>query len=172
MEGNGLVYCRVSRLGFFSFKCGVVSSTQSLGVVLLVEDEPLVRLVVADLLSDEGFHVIEAANTEEALIVLRANLEVDVLLTDVEMPPGANGYELARQVDLAWPLIEILVTSGREWPQLNSLPPGAAFLSKPFSNTTLLSHVRAAVGRSRVARDTQVEQSTGDPMSGSVPKVC
>ncbi len=172
MDGCGLVYCRVSVSKSLSFVRGVVSSTQSSGVVLLVEDEPLVRLVVADLLSDEGFHVIEAATTEDAITVLRANLEVDVLLTDVEMPPGANGYELARQVDQAWPLIEILVTSGREWPQLNSLPPGAAFLSKPFSNTTLLSHVRAAVGRTRVARATQAEQSTKDPTGVSVPKAC
>lgn len=171
-EGGGLIYRRVSVSSSLSFLCGVVSIAQSSGIVLLVEDEPLVRLFVADLLSDEQFHVVEAANAEEAFTILKANLQVDVLLTDVEMPPGANGYELARQVHQAWPLLEILVTSGREWPQPNSLPPGAAFLSKPYSNTTLVSHVRAAVGRTRVARATQAEQSSTDRTGVSVPKAC
>jgi two-component system, response regulator PdtaR len=138
-----------------------VNNSQHSGVVLLAEDEPLVRLFVAELLSDTQLHVIEAANAEEALTVLRANLAVDVLVTDVEMPPGANGYELARQVHDAWPLVEIIVTSGREWPQAGSLPPGATFLPKPYPNSTLVSHVGAAVGRARAARATQSEQPTG-----------
>lgn len=66
------------------------------GVVLLVEDEPLVRLVTADILIEADFHVIEAANADEALTVLSAGVEVDVLLSDVEMPPGPTGYALAR----------------------------------------------------------------------------
>jgi CheY-like chemotaxis protein len=66
------------------------------GVVLLVEDEPLVRLVTADILIEADFHVIEAANADEAFTVLSAGVEVDVLLSDVEMPPGPTGYALAR----------------------------------------------------------------------------
>ncbi|WP_368670698.1 response regulator, partial [Klebsiella pneumoniae] len=58
------------------------------GVVLLVEDDPLVRMVTADILLDADFRVIEAANADEALTVLSAGVEVDVLLSDVDMPPG------------------------------------------------------------------------------------
>ena len=68
------------------------------GVVLLVEDEPLVRLVVVDVLMEANFRVIEASSADEALTVLKAGVPVDVLLSDVEMPPGANGYALAQTV--------------------------------------------------------------------------
>ncbi|MBL0405558.1 response regulator [Microvirga aerilata] len=142
-----------------------MSHQQSLGVVLLVEDEPLVRLVVADILMEANFHVIEASGAEEALKVLRAMVRVDVMLSDVEMPPGINGYELARQVHESWPGTEILITSGREWPRGDDLPPGAAFLAKPCPNATLVSHVQAAVRRAQAARNMTAQQDRPDTAS-------
>jgi CheY-like chemotaxis protein len=115
--------------------------------ILLVEDEPLVRLFVSDLLNDAGFRIIEAANAGEALAVLEAGIPVSVLLADVDMSPGINGYELAHQVHERWPQIEILVTSGRQWPAKGDLPPGAAFLAKPCPNEAIISHVQSAVER-------------------------
>jgi DNA-binding response OmpR family regulator len=84
---------------------------------------------------------------------------VDVLLSDVEMPPGINGYELARQVHQSWPGVEILITSGREWPRGDDLPPGAAFLAKPCPNATLVSHVQAAARRAQAARNLAMQQN-------------
>jgi DNA-binding response OmpR family regulator len=139
-----------------------VSHQQSLGAVLLVEDEPLVRLVLADVLMEADFHVIEASGAEEALKVLKASVRVDVLLSDVEMPPGINGYELARQVHQSWPCVEILITSGREWPRGDDLPPGAAFLAKPCPNATLVSHVQAAARRAQAARNLAMQQNKLD----------
>jgi len=118
-------------------------------VVLLVEDEPLIRLFVAELLEESGFKVVEAANATEALVLLEAGLEVDVLLTDVDMPNGCNGFELARKVHESWPGAEILIMSGRRWPAEGDLPLGAAFLAKPCPNEALVSHVRAAAERSK-----------------------
>jgi len=142
---------------------------QFLGVVLLVEDEPLVRLLAADVLVEAKFRVIEAANAEEALTVLQAGVEVDVLLSDVEMPPGIDGYALARQVHERWPEIEILITSGREWPTEGDLPPGAAFLAKPCPNETLVSYVQSAAERARGARSARAaETSTGTAEDGTV----
>ncbi|EIM26849.1 response regulator with CheY-like receiver, AAA-type ATPase, and DNA-binding domains [Microvirga lotononidis] len=112
----------------------------------------MVRLVAADILIDANFRVIEASHVEEALTVLRAGVEVDVLLSDVEMPPGPNGYELARQVHEHWPMVEILMTSGREWPREGDLPPGAAFLTKPCPSETLVSYVRSCAERAQAAR--------------------
>ena len=66
-------------------------------VVLVVEDEPLVRMFAVDLLEDEGFTVLEAENADAALAVLRARLDVRVLFTDVDMPGTLNGFALARQ---------------------------------------------------------------------------
>jgi CheY-like chemotaxis protein len=121
-------------------------------VVLLVEDEPLVRLFMSELLLESGFRVIEAASAAEATTVLDAGMQVDVLLADVDMPPGINGYELAQQVHGRWPTIQILITSGRQWPGDGDLPPGAAFLAKPCPNDAVVSHVRAAADRSRAQR--------------------
>lgn len=117
--------------------------------VLLVEDEPLIRLFVAELLEESGFKVVEAANATEALVLLEAGLEVNVLLTDVDMPSGCNGFELAHKVHESWPEAEILIMSGRQWPAEGDLPMGAAFLAKPCPNEAIVSHVHSAAERSR-----------------------
>ncbi|WP_414473386.1 response regulator [Microvirga sp. M2] len=123
--------------------------SESPSTVLLVEDEPLIRLFVAELLEDSGFKVAEAANSTEALVLLEAGLEIDVLLTDVDMPNGCNGFELARKVHESWPRAEILIMSGRRWPAEGDLPLGAAFLAKPCPNEAIVSHVHSAAERSR-----------------------
>lgn len=131
---------------------GPVSHPQPIGVVLLVEDEPLVRLVTADILMEANFRVIEAGDAEEALRVLKAEVAVDVLLSDVEMPPGMNGYELVGHVRRDWPGVEIIISSGREWPREDDLPPGAVFLAKPYLNSTLLALVQEAARKAQEAR--------------------
>jgi CheY-like chemotaxis protein len=117
--------------------------------VLLVEDEPLIRLFVSELLEDAGFKVVEAANAAEALVLLEAGLSVNILLTDVDMPVGCNGYELAHRVYQCWPETEILIMSGRRWPSQGDLPPGAAFLAKPCPNEAIVSHVESAAERTK-----------------------
>ncbi|NIX76146.1 response regulator [Microvirga terricola] len=119
--------------------------------ILLVEDEPLIRLFLVDLLEEAGFRVIETANAAEALVALESGLRVNVLLTDVDMPAGCDGFELARKVHKSWPETEILIMSGRHWPDPADLPPGAAFLAKPFPNEAIVSQVHYAVARRRRA---------------------
>ncbi len=135
--------------------------------VLVVEDEPLVRLLAADLLGEAGLKVVEAANASEALTILKAGVEVHVLLADVDMPPGINGYELARAVHELWPGIEILITSGRAWPAAGDLPMGAAFLPKPVPNETLVSYVQAAAARAR-SLEVGASEDKYDEQSGAV----
>jgi CheY-like chemotaxis protein len=117
--------------------------------VLIVEDEPLIRLFISDLLEDAGFKVVEAANATEALVLLEAGLSVNVLLTDVDMPMGCSGFELAHRVHRSWPETEILIMSGRQWPSQGDLPTGAAFLAKPCPNEVIVSHVISAAERTR-----------------------
>jgi CheY-like chemotaxis protein len=139
------------------------------GVVLLVEDEPLVRLVVADILLEADFRVIEAANPDEALTVLQAGVEVDVLLSDVEMPSDFNGYELARQVHAGWPATQILMMSGRDWPKDGDLPPGAAFLAKPCPNEALVSFVKSAAERAHAIKaEAAAQDQTAAPEDGNI----
>ncbi|MBB4038974.1 CheY-like chemotaxis protein [Microvirga flocculans] len=119
--------------------------------VLLVEDEPLIRLFLSELLEDVGFRVVEAANGIEALVLLEAGLSIDVLLTDVDMPVGCDGFELARRVHQSRPETEILIMSGRQWPSQGDLPPGAAFLAKPCPNEAIVSHVISAAERTKLS---------------------
>jgi two-component system, response regulator PdtaR len=127
-----------------------------------VEDEPLVRLVAADILMEAQFCVIEAADAEEALTALKAEVDVDVVLSDVEMPPGMNGYDLARHIHRNWPTVGILVASGREWPRANDLPQGAVFMGKPYSHASLVSHVLAAAEKAQAARALAKPQGETD----------
>ena len=116
-------------------------------VVLLVEDEPLVRILFSEVLTEAGFRVLEAANSQEALTILAAKIDVHVIFTDVDLPPGPNGFELAREVARRWPGVEILISSGRRWPDAGDLPTGTAFLEKPVPNEVLVSQVQAAAER-------------------------
>jgi CheY-like chemotaxis protein len=154
----------------FPAKEATVSMSCDASAVLVVEDEPLLRLFVSELLVDAGFRVIEAANASEALTILGAGLDVSVLLADVDMPPGINGYELAHEVRRRWPVIEILITSGRRWPAEGDLPAGAAFLAKPCPNEAILAHVHSALDRARKNRSkTADERADGTvvPFRGS-----
>ena len=118
-------------------------------LILIVEDEILVRTLIADILHDEGFRVMEAKDAAEALRVLEACPDVDVLFTDAEMPPGATGFDLAREVCERWPSVEILVSSGRMRPGPDNIPPCVVFLPKPWTAASIVSHVQEAAERSR-----------------------
>ena len=80
--------------------------------LLVVDDEVLIRLTIADHLRDCGFHVIEAANGEEAVRVLEAGEPVDLVFSDVQMPGSIDGFALARWVRQNRPGMPVLLTSG------------------------------------------------------------
>jgi CheY-like chemotaxis protein len=116
-------------------------------VVLLVEDELLVRMTAADELEEAGFQVLEAANADVALAVLEARSdEVLVLFTDVHMPGSMDGMELAEQVHARWPHVRILISSGYARPHQDEIPDDGRFLPKPYHAATLVRHVHELVG--------------------------
>lgn len=104
--------------------------------VLLVEDEPLIRLVLAEALIDEGYHVSMASNVLEAIGVIGRNRTFDALITDVDMPGGLDGLDLASMVASHAPSTAIIVTSGRA--VADGLQAGWTFLPKPFGVEGLL----------------------------------
>ena len=104
-------------------------------LVLLVDDEPHVRLLASDSLEEAGFEVIEAANAEEALSILAARSDVGVLFTDVSMPGSLDGLDLAELVHRRWPAIRLVVTSGRA-PE-RTVPDDGRFISKPYSQRSM-----------------------------------
>ena len=98
--------------------------------VLLVEDEPLIRLVLAEALIDEGYHVLMASNVLEAVGVIGRNPAFDFLITDVDMPGGLSGIDLAAMVASHAPSTAIIVTSGRA--VTDGLADDWTFIPKPF----------------------------------------
>jgi two-component system, response regulator PdtaR len=113
--------------------------------ILVVEDEPLVRLVGSLLLSDAGFNVIEACNAEEALRVLEAGSDVRIVFTDVEMPGALDGLGLARCVHERWPSIGVIVTSGRCEPPRQKQGLTELFVAKPYASSTLMHKIEACL---------------------------
>ncbi|RZK76257.1 MAG: response regulator, partial [Methylobacterium sp.] len=98
-------------------------------VVLLVEDDGLLLMEAADTLADAGFTVLEASHADKALKVLENRDDVQVLMTDVDMPQGSmDGFALARLVADRWPTIPVLVVSGMGTPGPYDMPDGARFI--------------------------------------------
>jgi CheY-like chemotaxis protein len=102
-------------------------------VVLVVEDEFLLRMDAADAICAAGFEVIEAANADEAIEFLEARSDITVVFTDIQMPGSMDGLKLARAVRGRWPPIKIIATSGLLSVGELDLPEGGRFLPKPYS---------------------------------------
>jgi CheY-like chemotaxis protein len=114
-------------------------------VVLLVEDDPLLRFFASDALEEEGFEVIETGTADEALTSLDMRNDVRVLVTDIQMPGRMNGLDLATFVHHRWPEILILIVSGEVRPSTAELPEGGRFVAKPCESSTILHHLREMI---------------------------
>jgi len=117
-------------------------------VVLLVEDETLVRLTQVDILREAGFWVLEAQDADEAFETLRRRKDVCVVLTDVDMPGSLDGFEFARLVAQGWPDLGVLVISGKAFPDEGDLSPSAVFIAKPVYPDALVEHLTNLIARS------------------------
>lgn len=110
--------------------------------VLIVEDDPLIRDMAVVLLEELGYRIMEAGNVQEALRHLKASADqVGILFTDIQMPGPLDGMTLAHAVDLSWPAIMLLVTSGGVRPTGDDLPAKACFLPKPWRAVDLINMV-------------------------------
>jgi two-component system, response regulator PdtaR len=115
-------------------------------VVLIVEDEALVRLTGADILAEAGFEVLEAGNAGEALRILEATPGVRVVFSDVEMPGSLDGLGLARNICRRWPSIGIVLTSGHQV-RVEMIPREGRFLPKPYDGQALVRQIEAIVNQ-------------------------
>ncbi|KRB49228.1 two-component system response regulator [Rhizobium sp. Root708] len=105
--------------------------------ILIVEDEPLVRMFAVDLAQDAGFETLEAEDADSALKILVAVIDICIVMTDIDMPGSMNGLKLAEVVHDRWPNVSIVVVSGKQRPDEADLPRDAVFFSKPYSATRL-----------------------------------
>jgi DNA-binding NtrC family response regulator len=114
-------------------------------VVMVVEDEPLIRMNAADILEDDGFEVLEAATARAALSILeKRDGDIAALFTDVDMPGGMNGLELAGIVHHRWPHVALVVTSGVVR-VTGSLPGDGVFIEKPYTADTTIRMIRRKI---------------------------
>jgi CheY-like chemotaxis protein len=115
--------------------------------LLVVEDEPVVRSVIVDMLQDEGYRVLEAGDGPSGLRVLRETPQIDLLVTDIGLP-GMSGLQLADQAREARPELKILFITGYSESVVMAkgfLQPGMEMITKPFDLDHFLRRIRAMV---------------------------
>ena len=117
------------------------------GAVLIVEDEPLLRLHAVDIVEEAGFFAIEAKNADEAVAILESRSDIMLLFTDVQMPGSMDGIKLAHAVRNKWPPIKIVVVSGHIEVNRNDLPADSRFFGKPFEAAKMISELRSLIGQ-------------------------
>ncbi|WP_162002986.1 response regulator [Microvirga tunisiensis] len=113
--------------------------------VLVVDDDPLIRLLVCDSLEDEGFVTLCAASGDEALGLLQGGAEIDAVVSDIDMPGSTDGLALARWLTTQQPGLPVFLVSGRSAHELEGMPEGVTFLQKPHAMTSLPGAVRRAL---------------------------
>ena len=108
-------------------------------VVLIVEDEYLVRTGTRAAVETAGFDVLEAGDADEAIAILSARNDIRLVFTDIHMPGSMDGLKLAHFVKNRWPPVKIVATSARVRISASDLPEGGRFLPKPYSAADIAS---------------------------------
>ena len=110
--------------------------------VLVVEDEFLIRMDIADSLERAGFIVHEAGNAREAIAILDANPGIRAMFTDVDMPGGMDGVKLAALARDRWPPLKIIITSGYRRVTPKEMPTECRFFDKPYNLDRVITTIR------------------------------
>ena len=122
-------------------------------VVLVVENEALIRISTLHMIEDAGFAVAEASNADEAIRIMQNRTDIHAVFTDIRMPGSVDGCKLARAIRGRWPPIHLILTSAVV-PDLSELPANGLFIQKPYTP----KHVSAAL----------YELFNNDPASGPI----
>ena len=109
--------------------------------ILIAEDDRFQRDMASELLEGHGYTVVEADSAEEALKVMESRKDVRLLFTDIQMPPGCDGLELAREVHARWPKVRLVITSGQVQPTRAEIADHGRFIRKPYRAKDLLGQV-------------------------------
>jgi CheY-like chemotaxis protein len=115
------------------------------GIILIVEDELLIRMNAVEMIEESGFEVVEAASADEAIAILERRLDITVVFTDIQMPGSMDGIKLAAAVRDRWPPIKIVATSGHVKLGVGDLPQGGRFLPKPYSPAEITKILRELI---------------------------
>ena len=115
-------------------------------VVLVVEDEMLLRMRAVDMVEDAGFIPVEAVDADEAVAILESRSDVALLFTDIQMPGSMDGLKLAHAVHARWPPIKIILVSGQLQLANIDIPADSRFFGKPLEAKEMIAEMRDMIG--------------------------
>ena len=115
-------------------------------VVLVVEDEMLLRMRAVDMVEDAGYIPAEAVDADEALAILQSRSDIALLFTDVQMPGSMTGLQLAHAVHERWPPIKIILASGQLKLSKSEIPENSRFFGKPLNSVEMIAEMREMLG--------------------------
>jgi CheY-like chemotaxis protein len=128
-----------------------MGQAQQSRAVLIVEDDAELRSLAAALFEDQQVDTIECQSAEAALaVLLMGGREVAMIFADIRLRGVMDGIDLAREVKLRWPLLPVILTSGNPWERIRELPPGVAYISKPWQPLNVLAAAKQALASARV----------------------
>lgn len=116
-------------------------------VVLVVEDDALLRMDAVETVKEAGFEVIEVANADAAIAQLKARDDIAVVFTDIELPGSMDGLMLAAAIRDYWPPVKVIATSGHFGSDESRLPTGEPLLVKPYSSHVLKTAISELMPR-------------------------
>ena len=116
-------------------------------VVLVVEDEMLLRMQATDAVEDAGYISVEAVDADEAVAILEARSDIALLLTDIQMPGSMDGLTLAHAVHERWPPIKIILVSGKLNRADIVIPDDSRFFAKPLAAETIIAEMQDMICR-------------------------
>jgi CheY-like chemotaxis protein len=115
-------------------------------VVLVVEDEMLLRMRTVDMVEDAGFTSIEAVDADEAVAILESRSDIALLFTDIQMPGSMDGLKLAHAVHERWPPIKIILVSGQLRLANIDIPADSRFFGKPLEASEMIVEMQSMIG--------------------------
>jgi PAS domain S-box-containing protein len=133
--------------------------------ILVVEDNEDVRAFTTQALGELGYRVLGAADARSALQTLEKEPDIDLLFTDVELPGGVNGRQLAEEAHRRWPTLKVLFTTGYTRTAILSngrLNSGLDLITKPFTQTSLAEKVRKVLDRGQATSSTRKAEKQGE----------
>lgn len=115
-------------------------------IVLVVEDEPVQRMMAVDVVEDAGFEAVEAMGSDDAVRILESRPDIRLVFTDIDMPGGVDGLRLAAMIRDRWPPIELIIVSGKRRLLPEHLPVRGVFFLKPYQRDEVAETLRRMVG--------------------------
>jgi CheY-like chemotaxis protein len=115
-------------------------------VVLVVEDEMLLRMRAVGMVEDAGYTSVEAVDADEAVAILESRSDIALVFTDIQMPGSMDGLKLAHTVHRRWPPIKIILVSGQLKPANADIPADSRFYGKPLEAKEMIAELQNMIG--------------------------